>query len=255
MKKIAKTFEELKTIDFKEIVSKKYFLKVDKNSDFQNLTICEDILLLMDHFQLCTNPQKQIFGNILDRKDIKHFKIQNLPKNKHTYSTNVVYLESFNIYQSGFEYVNFYSDVNHYYLTVDKIQKCSVFFYKDENNNNIDDYPIYELFKLYETRRTKRIETEKSENIKTFEMRMVMMGLQGFLDIPKFELRELSTYYKIQKRIYLHNNGFEITANDIKSYDENKFNILNKRQGINIKNLSHRQLKILLTSFKEIGYL
>jgi len=80
------------------------------------------------------------------------------------------------------------------------------------------------------------------------------MGLQGFLEIPSLSL-EKTTHSNMAKTAFLRANGFTITANYKRDWDANLYDLTNYNNSINMKQLNHKDLKIILTALKEIGKL
>jgi hypothetical protein len=157
----------------------------------------------------------------------------------------------FNLEQCQVEQIKIHRSDKDYYIIADDLKTCSIFCYDDGTTRKVLDYPIYRLLQRCDKRRLGKIKKEKNEKIRKFEMELVMMGLQGFLDIPSLTLQK--TYHSnIARTVYLQGNGFTITANYKRDWDCNLYDLIHHSNVMNLKQLNHHDLKIILKALKDI---
>jgi hypothetical protein len=261
-----KTFEELKTMTLKEVIDGKCFLKFSHTGTFKTAYLHEQIIELVKHFGLC---EKYFSGcsSSFNMEDAKHFGTNKTPKisnefrmknnpNRwgHVYNCALFGTTSYSLMRCEINEINVHRDTNDYYIMVDDLKTCSVFFYNDNGKLVISDYPIYRILERANKRRLSEIKKEKNENIKKFEMKLEMMGLQGFLEIDSLTLLEYCRS-NLAKTAQLVSNGYYISANYRREWRENLFDISHNNNKINIKQLTPENLKIILTALQQIGKL
>lgn len=265
--KNVKTFDELKKMTLTEVVENECWLEFKSNGNFSTANLHEEILELVKHFSLCSSWRGTSWSSSFRIEDAEHFGTDITPKIKTKYATENVkdrwgYRRNHQLF-SALEFyldnceigsINVLREVNDYYIIVDKLKTCSVFFYNDNGNVTVDNYPIYRLLRAANKRRLGEIKKEKNEKIRKFEMELVMMGLQGYLEIPSLTLRKTS-HSNMARTAFLSSNGFQIFANYKREWDVNLYDLTSNNNSVNMKQLSHVNLKIILTALKEIGKL
>lgn len=264
-KKIVKTFEELKNLTLSEVVEQEYWLEFKHHGDFSTSNLHEEIMELVKHYSLCSKWEQRKYTSSFHSKDADHFGTEITPLIKQLYLTNTNTKSRYGYYSNPqlFNTIQFslcnceihnvdvYRTKTDYYIIVDDLKLCSAFFYNDNGVTNGKEYPIYRLLRAANKRRLGEIKKEKNEKIRKFEMELVMMGLQGFLDIPSLSLEK--TYHSnIARTAFLRANGFTITANYKRDWDANLYDLTHHSNTINMKQLNHHELKIILTALKDI---
>jgi len=268
-KKIVKTFVELKNITLSEVIEKEYWLEFKHHGDFSTSNLHEEIMELVKHYSLCSKWEQYRPTYSFRLKDAEHFGteitpfikqlcLNNMgnPTGRWGYMRNPNLFNTVSFYLSNCEIdkINIYRTKSDYYIIADDLKMCSVFFYNENGVTNGKEYPIYRLLRAANKRRLGEIKKEKNEKIRKFEMELVIMGLQGFLEIPSLSL-EKTTHSNMAKTAFLRANGFTITANYKRDWDANLYDLTNYNNSINMKQLNHKDLKIILTALKEIGKL
>lgn len=267
MKNNVKTFEELQKMNLTEIIEGKCYLKFDYTGSFSSANIHEQILELVKYFGLCDSFTTPSFRNSFTMTDAEHFGTNSTPKIYERHSKNNIkdrwgYVRNVSLFdvqehvfrKCKIDSLYFYRDENNYYIIVGNLKTCSVFFYKDGDKLVVDDYPIYRILERANKRRVSEIKKEKNEKIKKFEMKLEMMGLQGFLEIDSLELREYDRT-NLAKTAQLISRGYSISANYRKEWRENLFDLTHNNNKINLRQLTPEKLKIILTALQEIGEL
>lgn len=263
-KKIVKTFDELKLMNLSDVIEKECYLEFKHSGSFQTVNIHEQILELIKHFNLCDIWNMNAYSQSFHMDQADHFgpsitpfisqKYKNLPARTYWRNASLFSVVDYGLGNCEISTVSLYRDTDNYYFIVDDLKKCSVFFYNDNGKNNVKDYPIYRLLDRCNKRRLGEIKKEKNEKIRKFEMELVIMGLQGFLEIPSLSL-EKTAHSNMAKTAFLRANGFTITANYKRDWDANLYDLTHYNNSINMKQLNHKDLKIILTALKEIGKL
>lgn len=267
-KKIVKTFTELKNLTLSEVVEQEYWLEFKHNGDFSTSNLHEEIMELVKHYSLCSKWEQCRYNHSFHSDDAKHFGTEITPFIKQSYlsadntksrwgyyrNPQLFNTIQFTLSDCKIDNINIYRTKTDYYIIADDLKLCSVFFYNDNGATNGKEYPIYRLLRAANKRRLGEIKKEKNAKIRKFEMELVMMGLQGFLDISSLSLEK--TYHSnIARTAFLRANGFTITANYKRDWDQNLYDLTHHSNTINMKQLSHQNLKIILTALKEIGRL
>lgn len=266
-KKIVKTFDELKNITLSEVIEKEYWLEFKHHGDFSTSNLHEEIMELVKHYSLCSKWEFNRYSDSFTESDADHFGPEITPFIKSIYMGNKntkrqywqqdVSLFSVNklcMLNCEISSMKVYRTKSDYYIIADDLKMCSVFFYNENGVTNGKDYPIYRLLRAANKRRLGEIKKEKNEKIRKFEMELVIMGLQGFLEIPSLSL-EKTAHSNMAKTAFLRANGFTITANYKRDWDANLYDLTHYNNSINMKQLNHEDLKIILTALKEIGKL
>jgi len=217
-KKIVKTFAELKNLTLTEVVENEYWLEFKHQGDFSTANLHEEIMELVKIYSLCSEWKLARYTESFDMNDAKHFGTEITPFIKQLYLANNVkdrwgYYRNpqifntmlFHLSNCEISSIQVYRTKSDYYIIADDLKLCSVFFFNENGVTNGKEYPIYRLLRAANKRRLGEIKKEKNEKIRKFEMELVMMGLQGFLDIPSLTLQK-THHSNIAKTDYLNTN-------------------------------------------------
>lgn len=262
--KNVKSYNELLKMNLTDVIKEECWLEFKHNGSFMTANLHEQIMELVKHFSLCKNYSGSRWTCNFDMEDANHFgpsvtpQIFNLHsknnvKNRFGVIRNVALLSmvEFNLEQCQVETIKIHRSDKDYYVIADNLKTCSIFCYDDGKARKVLEYPIYRLLQRCDKRRLGEIKKEKNEKIRKFEMELVMMGLQGFLDIPSLTLQKTS-HSNVVRTAYLQSNGYTITANYKRDWDCNLYDLTHHSNIINMRQLNHKDLKIILTALKDI---